>query len=472
MGQQAYRFVDFLKSTHQSWWQLLPIGPTLKYGNPYCAYTSFGGNPTLISLDLLKDQGLLDEDLSWIQSPQGLVNYEITTPLKLKALKMAYTKFKKVIRKTPFFDQYVHFVARNMWWLKDFAVFSCLTDDFGPDWTQWPLSYKKYDQKTADQYFQNHSDEVFFHYFTQWIFFEQWSKLKSYANKNGIKILGDIPIFVDKHSLDVWKSPDHFKLDQEGRPLFVSGAPPDAFCDMGQVWNTPVFDWKVHRKNHYRWWKMRLRYILELFDVTRIDHFRGLESYWEIPNTTPPDARKGKWVKAHGRELFKELEKLYPELPLVVEDLGDITKAVLKLRDDFEFPGMKILHFAFGSGKNNPYLPPNIPQNSIIYTGTHDNDTTQGWFKNLKDKNELMMLNKFIKTDPTQIHWQLIQLAHESRSNLCIIPMADILGLDSKARINLPGTEKGNWMWRFDWDQLNKKDRERLKTITIEAKRG
>ena len=457
--ENAYKYVDWLKKTKQSFWQILPLGPTLKYGNPYSAYSSFGGDLNLISTAQLKNDGFISNNLKLKRSDS--YTYNQIKQKKIGLLKIAFKNFNQKDR------DFNLFIEKNSSWLKPLAHFEVLTRKYGKLWNKWPSEFQDY-KKVAKA--PSTQDEYFI-YFIQWVFYKQWQKLKKYANKNNIKILGDVPIYVDFHSVDVWTAPKMFKFDQKQNPKFVSGAPPDQFSSKGQVWNTPVFNWHNLEKDSFKWWLKRFKYIFTLYDITRIDHFRGLQAYWEIPNDSPPDARKGKWQKAMGRKLFTKLKQDIKNLPVVVEDLGDIDQDVLSLRDDFKFSGMNVLHFAFSSDSRNVYLPENHKKNALVYTGTHDNDTTKGWFAQLNEKEKLNLFTFFNIKNGNNIHWDLISIAHHSPSNCSIIPMQDILGLGSEGRINVPGTVMNNWKWQFQWNKLTPSMSSKLLNITKASKR-
>ena len=464
LDQNAFDFIDWLKDTHQSYWQLLPLGATFRYGNPYSAYSSFGGDPAFLSLEKLYQQGLLKEQPLSNSFSQLSLN-------ELREEKLSFIS-KNLLESETHLKSFNNFLAQNHSWIYDFASFSLLSKKYGKQWNKWPKEYADYNKDRLKLLINTDPTSLPL-IITQWLFSLQWNDLHVYAKQNGIELIGDIPIYVDHHSIDLWPSKELFKLDKIGEPLFVSGAPPDQFSKDGQVWNTPIFNWDAHKKENFTWWQKRIKHIFELFDIVRIDHFRGLQAYWEIPNASEPDAKKGAWVNAPGKELFTTLEK-DNTYELVVEDLGDIDQDVRELRDHFNFPGMKILQFAFDTDSNNEYLPHNISNNSIVYTGTHDNDTIMGWMNNIKASPSILKnLEQIVDIKPNpNFNWDMINLAHQSMANTSIIPLADILAQDSTGRINIPGTVKGNWSWSFDWKQLTCEMSKKLKELTINSNRS
>lgn len=463
LDDNAFKFIDWLKETKQSYWQLLPIGPTFRYGNPYSAYSSFGGDPAFISLERLVSR----EVISTLPPKKYLKKLSLNT---LRERKMNF--IMDHLHQAPENNKsYKAFIHNNENWLLDFTAFSFLSSTYGKRWSKWPAKFKHYDSKVVQDIVET-EPEARRILITQWLFFEQWIELRLYAKQRGVDLIGDVPIYVDRHSVDLWPSKHLFKLDSKGSPLFVSGAPPDQFSTDGQVWNTPIFKWDKHLEEDFRWWKKRITNIFNLFDIVRIDHFRGLEAYWEIPNEKVPDAKKGKWVKAPGRELFQELSR-NDDYSLVVEDLGDIDYNVRNLRDDFNLPGMKILQFAFDTDSSNEYLPEHITPNSIVYTGTHDNNTIMGWRDEIQS-NDIIVKN--LKTIvgislEKDFNWKMIELAHTSKANTSIIPFSDILGTGPKGRINVPGTVQGNWSWKFSWSELTEQMTAQLKNLTIQSNR-
>jgi 4-alpha-glucanotransferase len=356
------------------------------------------------------------------------------------------------------YDEFCHSQA---WWLDDYALFMALKADHGgAPWTAWRPDLAARDPMAITRAASDLAGEVDFHKYLQYQFFRQWQDLRTYANQHGILIIGDVPIFVAHDSADAWAHPDVFWLDERGRPTVVAGVPPDYFSPTGQLWGNPLYRWDVLAQNGYAWWIDRLRLVLTLVDMVRIDHFRGFEAYWEVP-ATETTAVHGRWVPGPGAAFFAAVEQALGKLPIIAEDLGVITPAVEELRDRFGFPGMKVLQFAFGSGPNNPYLPHNYPRACVVYTGTHDNDTTLGWFAHLSPEERADVLD-YLGTDGHDIVWDLIRLAYSSVATLAIIPLQDILGLDSSARMNVPSRASGNWAWRFTWEMVQESALQRI----------
>ncbi|GIV16268.1 MAG: 4-alpha-glucanotransferase [Armatimonadota bacterium] len=455
LGDEAYRFVDWLVRACQGIWQVLPLGPTGFADSPYAAFSAFAGNPLLISLQRLFDEGLLtgDDFADYPFLPSDRVDYGAIIPAKMAALRRAYERWKA---QTDEAERYRldAFRAEQGWWLEDFALFMALKGAYGGRaWTEWDrdLIVRKPD---ALQYArQQLADEVQFHVFLQHCFVTQWSDLKHYANERGIRIMGDMPIFVAHDSADVWAHPEMFYLDTQGNPTFVAGVPPDYFSPTGQRWGNPVYRWDVLKRRGYRWWVERFRWTLHLVDMVRVDHFRGFAAYWRVP-ASEPTAVRGEWVKVPGKELFRTLKRELGELPVVAEDLGTITADVVRLRQSLGLPGMRVLQFAFDGNPDNPYLPYNYEPNTVVYTGTHDNDTLVGWFAGLSEQ-EKWRLADYIGREDFSVHWEMIRLAYASVARVAIIPLQDWLGLGSEARMNMPGREEGNWQWRCQKEYLS-----------------
>lgn len=439
LGAEAYHFVDFLADAGFSVWQILPIGPT-NGGSPYQCFSAHGGNPQLISIEKLAEWG-------WLPTPVFPIKGK-----KNELLHRAYAGFRR--RNDPVQQaEFVGFVGANSRWLEDFALYSALkflNDEKG--WTDWPSPLRDRDPVALEEARRVHApllDEV---RFEQFAFFRQWQELKEYAHRKGVMLFGDMPIFVAHDSADVWAQRHYFQLDTTGQPTVVAGVPPDYFSATGQRWGNPHYDWQAMEADHFRWWVERVEGQIKLFDLVRVDHFRGFESYWEVP-AREPTAMRGRWVKAPGDQLFAALHERFDPLPIVAEDLGIITDEVVALRDKWALPGMKILHFAFDGGANNPYLPHQHLPNFIAYTGTHDNDTTVGWFSGLSEGQRAYVL-EYLGYPEREMPWPLITAAYQSVARLAVVPMQDLLGLGSDHRMNTPGTETGNWQWRFDWEQL------------------
>ncbi len=441
IGVDAYRFIDFLASTGANVWQTLPINMPAD-NSPYQCISTHAGNPAFIDYEQLIDHGLLNTDEINLDSRQRLG--------------IAYQNFIDS-HSTVAFTIFCEF---NQFWLQDFAIYLLLRKLYNFScWNTWPNEYKHRDQASLNLLKTEHAQALEVIKFTQYLFFMQWDKLKSYAEENQIKLFGDIPIFVAYDSADVGAEPHLFKLDENKEMTVVAGVPPDYFSETGQRWGNPHYDWPAMEKDQFSWWLTRIETQTRLFHMLRIDHFRGLEAAWEIP-AEEPNAIKGKWVNAPGDALLASIQTRFPDIELIAEDLGEITEEVNALRLKYALPGMKILHFAFGGDNDNPYLPHNIEENSVTYTGTHDNDTTLGWYQSL-DTEQQQNFETYLKQTGIEklvaMPFTLIEMAFNTTSNLVIIPMQDILELDTEHRMNVPGTIEGNWQWRFDWSQLNSK---------------
>lgn len=471
MGQEACDFIDFLQETKQKVWQILPLGPT-GYGNsPYQSFSVFAGNILLISLIRLVEEGLIrEEDLSGMPKlPVGKIDYDLVLKGKTALLKKAHVVFLKQYQSWE--EPYLAFLDEHAWWLDDYCLFRAIkNEDETRCWNEWEDRLKHRDRETLDAVSRKHREEMDFHRFVQFIFYRQWFQLKHYAKQKGVRIMGDLPLYISMDSSDVWANPDIFLLDEEGMMRFSAGVPPDYFSEDGQLWGCPVYDWNRLAERDYDWWIARFHFNLRLFDLVRVDHFRGLESFWSIPagETT---AVNGKWVAARGVELLTLLKGQLGELPLVAEDLGVITPEVEKLREDFDLPGMKVLLFAFGSDETNPYLPHNYHPNFVVYTGTHDNETTIGWIKNAS-KTEHRNLRKYVHAGWGKRHRKLIEAAWASVARIAVIPMQDVLELDNRGRMNTPGTIGGNWEWRFDWHMLKRRQKNFLRVLTEKYNRA
>ncbi|NJO41973.1 MAG: 4-alpha-glucanotransferase [Cyanobacteria bacterium CRU_2_1] len=450
LGSEAYQFVNFLVASGQRIWQILPLGPTGYGDSPYQCFSAIAGNPLLISPDRLRDEGLLtDTDLSNVPQFPLQVDFGWVIHTKIPLLRTACHNFQRHAS-SELKAKFAAFCEAKAAWLEDYALFRALKDAHGgTSWHEWETSIAKRKPDALERWRQQLAPEIFFHKFLQFKFFHQWTELKTYANDRGIQILGDLPIYLAHDSAEVWAHPEHFCLDEEtGLPALMAGVPPDYFSPTGQLWGNPLYDWEQLQEEDFRWWMQRFKTMLDCVDLIRIDHFRGFEAYWAVPKGETT-AINGEWMNAPGKELFKQLEHELGSLPIVAEDLGFITPEVEALRDEFEFPGMKILHFAFDSGSDNPYLPFNIPHNCLIYTGTHDNDTTMGWFNKRSPEDQDRVRRYFGYHTPNGIHWDLIRLAYSSIANQAIIPLQDFLGLDSEARMNEPSRPIGNWGWRY-----------------------
>ncbi|WP_394752153.1 4-alpha-glucanotransferase [Crenothrix sp.] len=458
LGPEAYHFVDFLHDTGATVWQTLPLGITHLDGSPYQCLSAHAGNPALINLDWLVDQG-------WLYPPSNFDVYkDVSQTDRYYLLTEAYQGF--LVRATTLQkNEFQAFCEDKAFWLDDFALFMVLRQEFNQQcWNQWPAALKEREAQALAAAHQQFKIQIAAVKFQQYVFFTQWLELKVYANQKNIQLFGDIPIFVSYDSADVWANRKVFKLDDNGEMLVVAGVPPDYFSETGQRWGNPHYNWDYLQESGFAWWLDRMQTQLEQFDVLRIDHFRGLEAAWEIP-AHEPTAIHGEWVTAPGKMLLTAITDKFGEVALVAEDLGIITPEVDALRDEFHLPGMKILQFAFGGGADNPYLPHRHEQNSVVYTGTHDNDTTVGWVDSLDD-DQRRYIYEYLDNPQTPLHCALIHAALGSVANLAIIPMQDVLELGSEHRMNTPGTTEGNWHWRFQWEQLTPERIARLAHLT------
>jgi 4-alpha-glucanotransferase len=464
LGKDAFQFVDFLAQTKQKVWQILPLGP-VGYGNsPYQCYSAFAGNPMFIDIDQLVADRFLSKKLVTEEIfKDKKVEFERVEEWKMNLFREAFSGFQKNFSR--FQDEYHDFMQHNSWWLDDYALFRSLKTKHGESvWNTWAKKLVQRDKTALQEAFKELHAEIDYHRFLQFIFFRQWFKLKNYANSKGIKIIGDIPLYVSLDSADVWANQDIFLLDGDSKPIQVGGVPPDYFSETGQLWGNPVFDWERVAQRDFDWWLARLHFNLRMYDVVRVDHFRGLESFWSIA-AEAETAIVGDWFPAKGHQLFSKLKEHLGNLNVIAEDLGIITPEVEKLRDDFNLPGMKVLQFAFGSDATNENLPHNYSSNFLVYTGTHDNDTSLGWFNSI-DKKERRQLRKYIQGSKKQFVRNFIEVAWASAAQTAIIPMQDVLGLDSEARMNTPGVAVGNWNWRFIWPQIRQNHKVFLKQIT------
>ena len=464
MGKDAFQFVDFLAQTKQKIWQILPLGP-VGYGNsPYQCYSAFAGNPMFIDVQqLVSDRLISRKSVSDQNFKTKVVEFERVGEWKTVLFKEAFAGFRKNFDR--YKEEYHTFMQHNSWWLDDYALFRSLKTKYGETvWNTWAKELVTRDKQVLHEAFKELHAEIDFHRFLQFIFFRQWFKLKSHANSKGIRIIGDIPLYVSLDSADVWANQDIFLLDGDSQPTQVGGVPPDYFSETGQLWGNPVFDWERVAQRDFDWWLARIHFNLRMFDQVRVDHFRGLESFWSIP-AEEETAIVGEWLPAKGHELFRKLKEQLGTLNIIAEDLGLITPEVEKLRDDFGLPGMKILQFAFGSDTKNTNLPHNYATNFLVYTGTHDNDTSLGWFNSI-DKKERKFLHKYISGSGKQFVRNFMEQAWASAAHTAIAPMQDVLGLGSDARMNTPGVAAGNWDWRFTWSQIRSNHKLFLKQIT------
>ncbi len=457
MGPGAFRFVDFLAETKQSLWQILPLNPTdpEHYSSPYHSSSALACNPLIISPDLLVEDGLLDK--SDIQPPPEFpsdrVDYRAVGAYKEKLLGRAFDRFKGGRDRY----EYEKFCSENASWLDDFVLFKALKSHFkGEVWSGWPQGARDRQREALQWAKEELHERADMERFLQYVFSCQWSTLKKYCNGKGIQIIGDIPIYVEHDSVDLWAHPEIFKLDDEKKPSVVAGVPPDYFSETGQLWGNPVYRWDVLKEKGYSWWMQRMERNLTLCDIVRIDHFRGLVAYWEVA-ATENTAINGKWIEAPAMDFLNHLMKKFPFLPIIAEDLGIITPDVREVMLNFDLPGMKVLLFAFGEDlPTNPYIPHNLPRNCLAYTGTHDNNTIRGWFEGDEAPEDKKRLLRYLGRDVPleELHWELIRLLMMSAANTVIFPIQDILGLGGEARMNRPATLEGNWQWRLRPDLL------------------
>ncbi|MGD1917439.1 MAG: 4-alpha-glucanotransferase [Pleurocapsa sp.] len=469
LGDRAYKFVDFLANSDQQIWQILPIGPT-GYGNsPYLSYSALAGNPLLISPEVLHGQELLttDELNSIPDFSLDEVDFDRVIASKIPLLRIASDRFKAQTSEVVD-GEFKRFCDRQNDWLSDYALFMSLKQAHnGSSWHQWESDIAYREPGAMAKAAAELADEIFFHKFVQYQFFCQWKNLKHYANQKGIKIFGDIPIYVAHDSVDVWAHKNIFCLDEKtGEASLMAGVPPDYFSATGQLWGNPVFDWKELEKTDFKWWIRRVEGILEYVDIIRIDHFRGFQAYWAVPQGETT-AMKGTWLDAPGDKFFQLLEKQLGKLPIVAEDLGVITPEVEALRDKFEFPGMKILQFAFDDDRANGFLPFNYTnRNCLVYTGTHDNNTSVGWFYERSPEAQARVVDYLGCLCDDGIHWALIRLALGSVGNTVVLPFQDVLGVGTDAKMNTPSQPTGNWAWRCREEAFNNELSTRLRYLT------
>lgn len=475
LGPEAYRFADFLSESGQSCWQVLPVNPTLNiFGNsPYSSYSAFAGNKLLISPELLYINGLLSaKDLKLATMSNELeVRYESVSNSKSVMLHSAYENFISDHRSG---NDFTEFCENNSSWLDDFALFVCLKKRFGNvSWNNFPQDISMRQSASLEKYKTKLINSINRVKFEQYIFFDQWNLLKEYCNNINIEIIGDLPIYVNHDSADVWSNPDIFKLDDKHKPAFVSGVPPDYFSETGQLWGNPVYDWDSLRSSHYKWWMERLEQNFRLFDIIRLDHFRGFVAYWEIP-ASENTAINGQWIEAPAEDFFSLVMDTYHPGKFIAEDLGTITGDVIKIRDRFGMPGMNILQFAFGDDyPNGSYLPHNHIKNSVVYTGTHDNNTLVGWWNKECTDTEKTRVKDYLKNDPDNdiVNWIFIGIAMSSIADTVILPMQDLLGLDESARMNTPSTATGNWEWRLNENYPVYDIQGKLRKVTADNRR-
>ncbi len=464
LGVEAYKFVDFLKKSGQTYWQVLPLCPTSYGDSPYQSFSTFAGNPYFIDFDLLCSDGLLKK------SDYSIINWGINSE-KVDYSKIYDNRFK-VLRKAfnnfDFSDKsYIAFCGVNCFWLDDFALYMALKNSFnGKPWNEWSIDLKVRKTDAIKKVKIELKDEIEFQKFIQYLFFKQWTSLKKYANENGVKIIGDIPIYVAKDSADVWSNPKQFLLDEDCNPIEVAGCPPDAFSDEGQLWGNPLYNWDYMKADRYTWWKKRINHLCNMCDVIRIDHFRGFESFYCIPADSET-AKIGEWRKGPGIDFFREIECDLGKKDIIAEDLGYLTPAVKKMLKQSKYPGMKVLQFAFDTDEENDYLLHNFTKNSVAYAGTHDNDTIIGYMTKTAPRKTRKRAREYLRlTRKDGYNWGFMKAVWSSNSDTAIVTMQDLLGLGNEARMNFPSTTKGNWQWRAKSDYITDELAEKLRYYT------
>lgn len=452
-SKDAYEFIDFLHGAGQKYWQILPLGPTGYGDSPYQSFSTYAGNPYFIDLITLIEEGLLTKaecDALDFGDNDQYVDYGKLYNSRYIALKQAFGRFEEE-------DAYRAFVKEEALWLDDYCLYAAIKKEQGGIcWDQWSEPLKTRDKAAMEAAKERLEEEIRFQKFLQYQFMKQWQAIRTYAKEQDVKIIGDIPIYVSFDSSDAWANPELFQFDKEGKPKAVAGCPPDAFSETGQLWGNPLYDWKYHKKTNYDWWIRRIAHCYKLYDVVRVDHFRGFDEYYAIPYGEKT-AVKGKWEKGPGIALFKAIKQALGEVDIIAEDLGIITDSVRKLLAKTGYPGMKIVQFAFDGDRRNLYLPYNLPENCIMYTGTHDNDTLMGWYDTLSDETKDLTrryLNNWYSEGP-EVAWEFIRMAQASVAKLCVVPMQDYLSLGSEARINTPATLGDNFKWRLEKGQLD-----------------
>ena len=465
--QAAYDFIDCLEKAGQSFWQVLPMGPTGFGDSPYQSFSTFAGNPYFISLsELMKDGFLTRKDIE--DGSEGLghqsIRYDLIYKKRFSLLKKAFAS--SGVETDP---DYNNFVQENSDWLCDYALFMAIKDSVGGiSFLEWDDDIRNRDPEAMVTYRNKLMNDVIFYQFLQYEFFKQWKSIKAYANERGIEIIGDIPIYVALDSADTWAHPELFDFDESGNPIRVAGCPPDSFSADGQLWGNPLYRWDVHRDTGYEWWTNRIRHVYEWYDIVRIDHFRGFDEYYAVPYGEKT-AKNGEWLPGPGLDLFRAIKRELGDIKVIAEDLGFLTDSVKTMLSDSGFPGMKVLQFAFNSSEDSDYLPHRYDRNSVVYTGTHDNETTCSWWRSLSptDKNvALRYLGASRFTSRKKLTWRLIELAEMSVADMCIIPMQDFLCLGHCARINTPSTIGSNWLWRMKADAFTDKLAARIKAMT------
>ena len=465
LGPAAKKWIDILAQAEQSWWQILPLGPTGYGDSPYQSFSAFAGNPLMISPEEMIDDGLLNaSDIKGINITDKRANFGSALTIKTNLFERAWKRFQgsdfSKLR-----SEFETFIEEEKDWLDDYVLFMAIKEQQeGKSWQEWPDDLRKRKDSAISTVRQELEDTIGQHRFRQFLFYRQWKTVRAYATKKGIQLIGDIPIFISSDSADVWANPQLFLLDKENRPTVVAGVPPDYFCETGQLWGNPHYDWDALRETGYAWWVSRAKATLAQVDLVRLDHFCGFESAWHVP-ADEETAINGKYVPGPSAHFFESMKQALDGLPFIAEDLGTVTPAVETLRDQFELPGMKVLHFAFGDDWSNPFLPHNYVHNSVAYTGTHDNNTSRGWYEEIPD-DARDRYRRYTARSGDDVSWDLIRLAWSSVANTAIAPLQDILDLGGEARMNLPGHTGGNWNWRFTFDMLQDLAIDRLRNMT------
>lgn len=477
LGSECIRFLDWLKEAGIGYWQTLPLGPTSFGDSPYQCFSAFAGNPMLVSPEVLAADGLATQgDIIPPPIRQDRVDYGPVIEWKTQLLRRVYDRFRylKPAQTVQKFDAFRQREDIKVW-LSDYAIFRVIKDlHNGVAWDRWEQKYRKPTAASLQEFRKSHLEDVEFHEFAQFLFFDQWDRIRAMAHKRGIKIIGDAPIYVAYDSADTWAHQELFQLDAKGLPTAVAGVPPDYFAETGQLWGNPLYDWDKSAEDGYDWWVQRLRSVLAMVDVVRLDHFRGFMGYWAVP-FGQPTAVNGRWLRGPGAHFFAAIKDKFPDLPIIAEDLGDITPDVTEVRDQFNLPGMRILQFAWGTVQFDPVIPApgqefqphHHVKNCVVYTGTHDNDTTVGWYRNSSTPEERHHMRVYLSTDGSLPHWDLIRACLGSTANTAIIPMQDFLGLDSEARMNFPGKAEGNWGWRLAPGQLTPQLADHIRRFTL-----
>lgn len=465
LGPSAYHWIDFLSASGTGLWQVLPLGPTGYGDSPYQCFSTFAGNSYLISPEKLLQEGLIHSN-DLVDAPKFLtrkVDFGKVIYWKLDLLNRSYLQFQNRSDKSLQKD-FNTFCEKHTNWLNDYATFMALKESQGgKPWWEWPTSLRDRGSGALGVFQQENGFAIQRQMYLQFLFYRQWNELHVYANQKGIRIIGDIPIFIAHDSADAWVHPELLYLDETGQPIVVAGVPPDYFSKTGQLWGNPLYRWQIHAQDGFKWWMDRLRSVHSMVDIIRLDHFRGFARYWEVP-AGEQTAENGRWVTGPGSGFLQQVIEEFGKLPIIAEDLGEITPDVIQLRDQFGLPGMKIMVFAFDSGEKNVFLPHLYSENCVVYTGTHDNDTAAGWFKRIQE-GERSFAQRYLNSSGEDIAWDLIRAAWSSAAIFAIAPLQDLLSLDNQARMNYPGNPQGNWTWRFTDSDLNDELREKLREV-------